>query len=1509
MKKLDKRIIENVLGLTPMQEGILYHFLKDPQGEFYFEQLRVQVSGAIDWQYFERAWNVVVETNEMLRTVFRWEKVENPVQIILKEHKLQPAYYDLWDGESSETRKRLEEITAKDSKEKFDLRTVPFRVTLCKISGDGYEMIISNHHILFDGWSSGIILKEFFNAYHGLYKCEQPAKPSIKAPFKEFIKWIKSRDKKKQELFWREYLTGVDSPTELPLKRITKKSKVENYSIVLEEGIREKLDFFARNNRVTLASVFYTAWGILLQKYCGSDDVVFGTTVSGRSARIKGIESMVGLFINTIPLRVRSASDVKMIDIIHGIETVLQERVNVENTPLVDIGSYSPVGGSESLFDHLVVIENYPLDEHLLPADSMLSFHSYAISEMPHYDLTVDILPFNEIEIKFICKQDLFNRGTIENLAEHFKGILGKTIEYPGVELSQLEITSSEEKNRILYDFNDTSLIYPKDKTLPELFVDQVLRTPDRIAVIGASAETIQESPLQLSYRQLSHRVDKVAGLLTGKGIKPDTIVGIMVKRSIEMMVGILGILKCGGAYLPIDPEYPEERIGYMVEDSNAALLLTGDIIAEADTDEHSPFHPLPLSPSQLCYIIYTSGSTGRPKGVMVKQEGFLNLLYWYMDEFQVNEEDNILLMAPVSFDLAQKNLFSSLFKGGRLTLAAPGIPDYNKLSGIIQKERITLINCAPSVFYPLVEFNCDSDFRKLTSLREIVLGGEPINTDKLLPWVTGEFYACEIVNTYGPTECTDIASSFRIPRNAFSRQKTIPIGKPLPNVNVFVLDKYFKILPVGIVGELYIGGIGLAKGYYNNSQLTGEKFLRIPDLEERIVYRTGDLGHWLPDGNIEFSGRIDHQVKVRGLRIELAEVEHELSMHEEIKDAVVTARRSENGDNYLCGYMISGREIAVPELREYLGRQLPDYMIPTFFVRLERIPLTPSGKVDRSALPEPEVTIGQGEYEAPRKAIEKILVGMYSEVLGIEKEKISIHDNFFHLGGHSLKAARLAAKVHKKLDVNVPLPQIFETSTISGLAEYITQASGCKFDSIEPVEKRDYYPLSSAQNRLYVIQQMVLNSTDYNMPAVFEINGRLDKEKLQGTFQQLITRHESLRTSFHMVDGDAVQWVHEENVMGDWSLVFGDAEKSEIKEIFRRFIRPFDLSRAPLLRTELIRTNAQENFLMVDMHHIISDGASVEILLDEFLLLYEGKTLSPLEIQYKDYAGWQNSARVIEVISKQESYWLDCFKEEISLLNLPFDFPLSGTWGAGGSQVIFEIGRRDTEWIKKTLTEKDVTLYILLLSVFNILLSKYTGQEDILIGTVTSGRTHGAVQHIIGLFPNFLPMRNFPGGEKTIGEFLEEVKGNTMAAFENQDYPYEELVKQLNIRREPGRDPMIDAAFTVQNMNLDEVKSKNIRENSQLKVIPLEFDAGITKWALDLFAHQKEETIGMTLVYSSQLFRESSVRMIANHFVEVLRQVLEDDTVRLKDIRLYRNLSPSKKSTVVEDDSEDFQF
>jgi len=1572
MKELDKRNIENILALTPMQEGMLFHYLKDPESDIYFEQLSLEISGKIDIKCFERAWNFVIQTNEMLRTVFRWEKVEKPVQIILKEHRLQLGYIEFSGKTSTENQKLMERLKSRDRNQKFNLHEVPFRITLCKIQEKKYIMIISNHHILYDGWSSGIILKEFFTAYDGLSN----GKDLIKAVnngshFNEFVKWMQERDIRKQERFWRNYLEGFDTQRDLSIKKKRKgkePTKTKKIQISFPEDMKRELEYFVKKHKLTLASLLYSAWGILLQKYNNTDDVVFGTTVSGRSAKVQGIEEMVGLFINTLPLRIKSNPDEKIEDLLYKIDHSLQQREVYEVTSLVNIKEFSELNNNDELFDTIVVIENYPLDTRLRQARGKLSVDSYSMIEMTHYDLTIGITIFEEIEVSFIYNEGVFEGWSIENMSGHFWSIVKDMIKNPDKKISHIEFISEDEKKRLLFGFNNTDADYPKDKTVHQLFEEQVEKTSDRVAVIGMGhgawgmegTETLEKLHA-ITYNELNKKSVQLSYILREKGVEPGTIVGLMAERSIEMVVGIMAILKAGGAYIPIDPNYPENRIKYILADSSIGILLTTRNFSQGTTYEKEVIYledykklamrpeeqlatrnpQLVTSPKNLAYVIYTSGSTGRPKGVLVEQGSLVNAIYWRKKEYNLGTTDKVLQLFSFSFDGFVTSFFTPIVSGSAvIMLTDEESRDIFRIKEVIISRKITHFICVPSLYASLLQL-CSSI--ELSSLRMVTLAGEPIKP-AIVEKSKKLNSQLEVINEYGATENTVVATICRdvrpgmVPGRAF----VIPIGKPVANTKIFILDLDDHIAPVAIPGQLCIAGKGVARGYLNRPELTTEKFNQdyqddqddqdenekekgvekksstsLPLYPSTPLYRTGDLARWLQDGNIEFLGRIDHQVKIRGFRIELGEIENQLLNHEDIKEAVVISRKEKNRETYLCAYIVPRAVGAFDfsRLSHYLQQKLPDYMVPAHFVSLTEIPLTVTGKVDRKSLPQPEIASPE-KYIEPRNEVEKTLVGIWSEVLGIEKEIIGIDANFFRLGGHSLKATTLAARIHKILNVKVPLSEVFQLSTIRKLSEYINGAANDKYTSIEAAIEKKYYALSSAQKRLYILHQVDETSIRFNMSTAMRIEGAVDKNKLEDTFKQLIQRHESFRTSFEMRGSEPVQVIHQnagfELEYLDLAHIGKQTEREKIeKQGVKNFFKGFDLSRAPLLRAALIKTAEEKYILMVDMHHIISDEASVELLEREFWALYVGEELPELKLQYRDFSEWQNHLLESHYFKKQEHYWLSHFKDSIPVLHLPLDFPRPSVMKAEGSRIYFELDREITIGITQLVMETKTTTFMVLLAIYNVLLSKYSGQEDIVVGSPIAGRRHLDLKNIIGLFVNILPIRNQPKREKTFREFLQDVKVNALNVYENQEYPFERLVWNLQLKVDPSRSPLFDVVFVLRDAKAREKQMHRLEALRGINVQPYEVAKEQIHNELILEATENSDTLSMVLEYSTELFEESTARKMCKHYAEILEKVLENPDIKLEGIRVSYGLSavlPDVLDTL-QDEGQDFRF
>ncbi|MCP5047308.1 MAG: amino acid adenylation domain-containing protein [bacterium] len=1506
MKKPDQNHIADIFALTPMQEGMLFHYLKEPGSDYYIEQLSLHISGEVDKTAFKGAWEAVVRANEMLRTVFRWEKAKNPVQIVLKEHTPTISFYDLSPGKDTGKYNSAQKIESHERLGVTDLQDVPFKIACCKLDNDSYRLIITNHHILYDGWSNGIILKEFFREYHGLLKGETPATPvKEKVQFKAFVKRLQGREKDsaRRERYWKEYLAGFDTRTQLPVTRGNgnRTATTQTHRTGLGPEVSNGLEDLVKAGKLTVASVLYSAWGILLQTYANSDDVVFGTTVSGRAMDLQGIENIVGLFINTVPLRFKIAANETISGLLRRIDGEMQTRLPHETASLADIKGYSEAGGSEELFDSIMVIENYPLEKGLIPQKSPIKIDSCSMVEKTHYDLTVQVSLFDTIKIDFHYNPSRLEADTVSRLARHFVRVIEEMTADPGKLTGHIDLLSQSDKQRILVEFNDTEVDYPKDKTIHGWFEEQAQRTPDRIAVTGGGDVTVT-----ITYDQLNRRAGHVAHVLRKQGVQPDVIVAIATERSMETIIGILGILKSGGAYLPIDPGYPQERIDFMLQDSGAKVFVnTGLMVIKTKPGDAAEL-PIQqtIKPTNPAYVIYTSGSTGKPKGVVIEHRSVVNLLFTLHREYPFTGTDVYLFKTAYIFDVSVTELFGWYVGGGRLSiLARGGERDPGVILDTIERENVTHINFVPSMFNAFVQSLSSRDIARLSTLKYIFAAGEA-----LLPELVNKFLrlgtAVRLENIYGPTEATVYSSRYSL--SHWRDSGCVPIGKPLDNVKLYILDRHDRFQPIGAVGELCIAGAGLARGYLNRPELTNEKF---EVKTHSALYHTGDLARWLPDGNIEFLGRIDHQVKIRGYRVELGEIENRLMSHETVKEAVVIVKEDHGGETVICAYVVF-RETAsngLDRLKDYLSQTLPGYMVPSYFVGLEEIPLNASGKILRRALPEPGI-ISAIEYIAPEGETEEKLTRIWSEVLGLEKETVGVGHNFFELGGHSLKATRIVTRIHRTFDIKFPLEEVFKNPTVRKLAACLhehhqrqkeTRRSPEAFVSIPAAEEKTHYPLSPAQKRLYVLHRMDDRSIVYNITSVMKLEGEVDAGKFEDIFKLLIRRHESLRTSFHLVNDEPVQRVHDHvefkmEFLGrgapPWSPLNGNnsgiyREGSHRGLPLREFVRPYDLSKAPLLRVGLASTGngKSTSTLLVDMHHIIADGASLEILMDEWARLYSGEELSPLKVQYKDFTPWADHWTESETLKAQESYWFKRFSpvegETAPLLNLPLDLPRPPVMTFEGDIHEFTLGVREAVEFKALAADNGATLYMNLTAAVNLLLYKYTGQADIIVGSVHAGRSHLDLDPVIGMFVNTLPIRNYPVGEKTYRQFLGEVKQSCIEAYENQDWQFEALVEKLDLTRDPGRNPLFDVCVVLQDFQHSQRRVKD------LTLTPYPYRDNTAKFDLAFIAVEKEDEIHFDLEYYTGVFEARTIQRLSLHFIQVIRQVSANPRTRLADI------------------------
>ncbi|MBP2654775.1 MAG: non-ribosomal peptide synthetase [Firmicutes bacterium] len=1485
------QIIQNVaetdyIAIEPVAEAEYYPVSSAQKRMFILNQFEngdtaynmpaaFKVEGAFDKKRFEEAWEKLVQRHEALRTSFELSNGE-PVQRV---HEAVAFSIGQLKGAEKDIPSLFQAFV-----HPFDLSKAPlFRINLVGIAENQFVMFFDMHHIISDGVSMEILVKELTR----LYKGEEL--PELRVQYKDFSAWQNSlfttERFKQQEKYWLQTFDGelpvLSLPNDYPRPQV-RSFEGDQYEFALGEEVTEKLNKLVGQTGVTMYMVLLAAYNVILSKYSGQEDVIIGTPIAGRPHA--DLENVVGMFVNTLAMRNYPAGDKKFTDFLQEVKKnalSAYAHQDYQFEELVDKLDIPRDLSRNPLFSTLFTLQN--MDIGLLEIDS-LKFSAYELdNNTAKFDLTLRAIERNNrLNFTLGYYSRLFKKETVEQFGQHFVNVLTSIVEQPEVRLAEIALLTEDERNRILVDLNNTNIVYP-NKTIKELFELQVKRNPDSIAVTFVNQH--------LTYRELNYRANQFARVLRNKGVKPNSIIGLMAKRSLEMIVGIMGILKAGGAYLPIDPEYGAERIAYMLENSQSEIVLTQNdviykvpknivIIDFADVSigcEDGTNLDTLNQPEDLAYVIYTSGTTGQPKGVMIENCNVVNLVYGLQDCIynKYVSNLNVALLSPYVFDASIKQIFPALLSGHNLCIVPEDIRfDRSGLLNFYQKTKTDISDGTPAHIRVLNSICREGE---CLNVKEFLIGGEALSGA-----LVGEFCKnfknskINITNVYGPTECCDIATLYKVDCDVANSGDIVPIGNRLPNVRIYILGKDLEVLPFNAVGEVYISGKGVGRGYINNLGLTAEKFVGNPFIIGERMYRTGDLGRQLPDGTIEFFGRVDHQVKIRGFRIELGEIEAKLLEHKEIKETIVVAREEVSGNKYLCAYIVANGELSAKELREHLGKTLPEYMIPSYFLQLEKLPLTLNGKIDRKALPKPEGRINtSAEYIAPRNEAEEKLAQIWQDVLGAEK--VGIEDNFFELGGHSLKAINLVAKIHKAFGVEIPLLGVFKAQTIKELMEMIAGAAETDYAAIEPIAKAEYYPVSSAQKRMFILNQFKASDTTYNMPAVFKVEGKLDKQRFENAWKKLIERHETLRTSFVVIEGEPVQKVHDGEIQFTMDVIQGNEEN--IPGIVKAFVRPFDLGKAPLLRVGLVEVAETEHMVLFDMHHIISDGVSMRILVKELTRLYEGQELAELRIQYKDFSAWQNGVFKTEAFKKQEEYWLKTFNGEIPALNLPSDYSRPTVRNFAGDRLSFTVGEELTGKLNDLAGQNSATMYMVLLAAYNVMLAKYSGQEDIVIGSPIAGRAHADLEGIIGMFVNTLAMRNFPEKDKSFRAFLEEVKENALSAYEHQDYQFEELVDKLDIPRDLSRNPLFDTMFVLQNMDTIALEFKGLRFSS------CEIDSKIAKFDLTLEAVERNNHLEFTLEYDTKLFKQKTVERLGRHFVNVLASIVEQPEIKLADI------------------------
>jgi amino acid adenylation domain-containing protein len=1041
--------IEDIYSLSPMQQGMLFHTLYSPESEVYFEQLVCTLKGQLNISFFQEAWQKVVAKHPVLRSSFHWEEIEKPLQMVSQKVELPWMVYDWKHWDNLEQKEALESLLKSDRASGIELDQAPLmRFAVIQLETDSYQFIWSHHHILLDGWSMQIVLQEVFDCYESYNRGESLQLTSCH-PYREYISWLQEQDSSQAKKFWQQRLKGIEAPTPLVVDQlISNKPQQETYQEIpfkLSFEITNQLQSLAQKHHLTLNNLVQGAWGLLLSRYSGERDIVFGATVSGRPSELPNIDRMVGLFINTLPVRLQISGKEELIPWLKALQSQQFEQEPYTYYSLADIQKNSDIPPKMSLFESILVFENYPVDSSKNAPQKTLEITDIRCLERTNYPLTVVIIPNLELSGRIVYDTRRFEAETIERMIGHLQTLLAGMANHPELRLSEFSLlTKAEKEQLILAENQNDSLIKTIDyQCIHRLFEKQVEKTPNAIAIVYKNE--------QLTYQELNQRANRLAHYLQFLDIKLEDKIGVCIERSPLMAIAILGILKAGGAYVPLDAAYPVERLAFMLEDVKCPILLTQTHLSnqlpvddikqviniESEWEKISQYSSenllTQITPDNLAYIIYTSGSTGTPKGTEIPHRSFIGFMFG-VDYIKLDADNIWLQHSSISWDALTLELWPSLLYGGRCVLYPDNITTPENLSKIIKQEGVNILWLTCALFNLII----DTIPEALLEVKQLIIGGEALSVShvrralNLLPQT-------QIINGYGPSECTVFSSCYVIPKQLDQNVNSIPIGKPIGDRRVYLLDRNLQRVPIAVPGEVYIGGKSVARGYLNQPILTHEKFIDNPFVDGDTLYKTGDLVRRLTDGNLEFLGRIDNQVKIRGFRIELGEIETILTNYSEIREAIVTIREDVPGNKSLVAYLVpQNHQLAACDVRNFLSQKLPNYMIPNAFVFLDKFPLTPNGKINRLGLPAPNISqqnLGI-EFVAPRTSTERELVTIWTEVLQLTK--VGVYDNFFELGGHSLLATQLISRLKETFEIEFPFRYLFENPTISQLAEQV---------------------------------------------------------------------------------------------------------------------------------------------------------------------------------------------------------------------------------------------------------------------------------------------------------------------------------------------------------------------------------------------------------------------------------------------------------------------------------------
>ncbi len=1491
------------IPLCPAQKRLWFLEQVHPGSAINHISLNVRLRGSINPEVLERSIREIVRRHEILRTRFRSDRGEGFAEIS-SDATITIGRQDFQQLDAAEQDSQVQQFMETERTRPFDLRQGPlFRVGLLALEWDVHVLTLTFHRLVADGWSLGIFWKELAVLWDAGGDVRKTRLPTVAVQYVDYVDWQRARlDQGLREVdrsYWIRQLTGAHPLPELPVDR--QRPRVRTF----EGGVRSRslspelsasLALFCQQQHVTAFMVLYAVFATWLQRYTHESDLVIGSIVSGR--RRRELEDVMGYCVNTVALRVELSDELTGHDLLKQVRRLVVDAYDHQDLPFEEVIEALSLQRERSLsplFNVMIVAEEDPLST-FSPKDLEVTHLPWEPSAS-EFDLVLMVVnKVDCLELAFLHDSRIFEDSTVDRMLGQLEILLDEFLRKPEARLSQLSLLTAEESRNVQLTWTEAP---PTASGIHTLIEAQVERTPDAVAVTCGGQS--------ISYQELNRRANRVAHALMKLGVGAELPVGLCVERSVDVLVGLLGILKAGGGYVPLDPSFPDHRLQLMLEDAHLSIVVTqahlrnhfqnyGGRIFDVETlststvggAEEEQNLARAVSPDQLAYIIYTSGSTGRPKGVAVTHRSLVTSLLARL-QYYPEPVSRFLLTFSLAFDGSVTGIFWTLLQGGELVIPSETAHrDPTELAVLIEHHHISHVVWVPFLYHAVLG---EASSTQLESLRVVITAGENLPIEllrrhyQLLPHAT-------LYNEYGPTEATVWCSVHQTTREEMGAR--VPIGKPIAHMQLYVLDEHLQPVPIGVPGELYIAGECLARGYVNQPQLTQERFLANPYVAGTRLYRTGDLARYRADGNVEFLGRVDQQVKLRGYRIELGEIEHALSNFPGVHHAAVLLREDKQDQHRLVGYLAGESSLRekLEEIRSYLTAQLPHYMVPSVILWLDTMPLSPTGKVNREALPAPEHTASQAAARmAPRNPVEEALAELWKTIL--EVPEAGIHDHFFESGGHSLLATQIISRIRELFEVEISLQVLFERPTISALAEEVTRLRqkdrlAPAMPSIIPVPRDQPLPLSYSQQRMWLMHQLAPESTAYNMPFASRQMGRLNKAALRKTIDAICNRHEAFRTMF-MMKGDGPVQIIQPFRPPDWTEVdlthFPSAQRQEqaARLVEQEGNRPFDLEQGPLARFLLIEVEPEDHVLLLTMHHIIGDQWSFGVIGYEFAFFYnafcrgEVPVLKPIHLQYADYAVWQRRCLTDDWLSVQSNYWQKKLAG-LSKLSLPTDHPRPVTQTFNGSHRMLELPTSLIERLKQFSAEHNATVFMTLLACFQILLSRYSGQADVAVGSPIANRTQFAVESIIGSFVNTLVMRTDLSGNPTFIEFMARVRETALEAYANQDFPFDKLVEMMHSSRDQSSAPLVQVLFNVPNAPIREIHVQG------LSWVPFEVETQAAQFDLSLTI-ETEFSRKAYLTFNTDLFEPQTAERMLGQYKLLLQHALANPHCKLSEL------------------------